>query len=139
MFFISQVTYVVADSAYCGLILQWNQALGIPNEVIYILAGSLATTIEHGFSFFPSFIIVQKFVPTGVESSMWSLSDSLIILNQHILRSTMGLIVNALFVNVTKSNMENYLYLKIIQALTSFLPFMYMFKLIPTLAEAQEQ
>ena len=67
-----------------------------------------------------------------------SLSVTIVILNQFFLRSTVGLAINAAFVHVTKKNMDNYFYLKVICAVTSLLPFFYMFKLIPTLNEAKE-
>ena len=127
----------MAESINCGLVLQWNKQFGIPNVVLYILGGSVASILERGFSTFPSFIIVSKVVPTGVESSMMSLSITIIYLNQFFLRSAIGLLINSTFVHVTKQNTDNYLYLKVICATSSLLPLLYMFRLIPTLKEAQ--
>ena len=133
MFFISQVTYVLAESLNCVLVLRWNQEIGIPNIVLYLLGGSVASILERGFSFFPSFILISKMVPVGVESSMMSLSVTIILMNQFFLRSVVGLAINGAFIHVTKQNMDNYLYLKIICAVSALLPFSYMFNLIPSL------
>lgn len=48
----------------------------------------------------------------------------------------MGLIVNDNFVHVTKANMDNYVWLKVICVVTSLIPLLYMWYLVPTLAES---
>lgn len=81
MYVISQLVYVVAESINVILTLQYNKAVGIPNIVLYVLGGSIAQNFEIGFSFFISLIIISKLTPPGVESTMYSLCVTFIILN----------------------------------------------------------
>ena len=120
------------------LALGWNKAVGIPDLALYLLGGSIAATLEKGFSFFPSFVLVSKMIPPGIESTMMSLSTSIIILNQFLLRQLMGLIINDTFIHVTKKNMDNYIWLKVVCIVTSCIPLTYMWRMVPTLRQSQE-
>lgn len=81
MFVISQLVYVVAESINACLTMGYNKAIGMPNIVLYVLGGSVAQNFEIGFTFFISLIIVSKLTPPGIESTMYSLSVTFIVLN----------------------------------------------------------
>ena len=138
MFTISQITYFVAGSINLALATRCNKDLGIPDVVLYFLGGSIAEVLERGFTFFPSIIIVNKCTPPGIESTMYSLSLTVILMNQFIIRSWMGVLVNDYFVFVTKAHMENYPYLKVVAIIAALLPFSYMWYLVPTLKETDD-
>ncbi len=104
--------------------------------MLYFLGGKIAQKLEDGFGSFPLFIIVSKMIPPGIDSTMFSLSMSIIILSKFSLRNLTGALINDNFVHVSKANMENYYVLKIIQMLTSCIPLLYLWCLVPTLKEA---
>ena len=138
MMSISQYVYIIAETVNLALALQWNAALGIPNLVLYFLGGAIAGVFERGFFYFPAMIIISKSIPPGIESTMYSLSLTILSLNGFILRSTLGVIINDNFIFVSNAHMENFFYLKIIQIFTSMLPLLYMYKFIPTLKQTEE-
>lgn len=63
MFMVSQAIYVMGDSLAIVMVKQWNLMLGIPNVVLYILSGSIASELDKGFHNFPSYIIFNCLVP----------------------------------------------------------------------------
>lgn len=143
MFVISQLVYVVAESINLFLHLGYHEKLGIPTIVLYTLGGGVAQNFEIGFTFFISLVIVSKLVPPGIESTMYSLSVTFIVLNLFVLRAIMGIIINNSFIHVDKDNLkgegeDRYIWLKLIAIFTPFIPFLFMFKLLPTLKETNE-
>jgi len=81
MFVVSQITYIVAESFNGALAMEWNKAVGIPNLIMYFIGYSIAPIFEKGFSFFPSFIIIGKIIPPGIEATLFSVCVTVIILN----------------------------------------------------------
>ena len=63
------------------LALGLNKKLGIPNLLLFMLGGSIPSSLEHGMTMFVSMIMVAKMVPPGIESTMYSLSLMIIGLN----------------------------------------------------------
>ena len=94
MFAIAQFTYIIGESINLFLASRHNLDLGIPDLVLFFLGGAIAGVIQRGFTFFPSIIMVSKMIPPGVESTMYSLSITIIALNQFIIRAIMGVYVN---------------------------------------------
>ena len=135
MIYISQWVYVVAETINLTLAMRWNTIVGIPDLALYFLGGGIASVFERGFFFFPAFIIVSKAIPPGIESTMYSLSITILSLNQFILRSALGVIINDNYIFVSKGHMDNFPCLKVIQIVTSIIPLFYMHKFIPTLQE----
>ena len=138
MMSISQWVYVVAETINLTLAMRWNTIVGIPDVCLYFLGGGIAAVFERGFFFFPAMIIVSKSIPPGIESTMYSLSITILSLNQFILRSTLGVLINDNFIFVSNAHMDNFAYLKLIQIVTSIIPLFYMHKFIPTLKETDE-
>ena len=64
-----------------SLALRLNKNLGIPDVLLYFLGGGIAAVFERGFFFFPAMIIVSKAIPPGIESTMYSLSLTMLSLN----------------------------------------------------------
>ena len=81
MLSISQWVYVIAETINLSLAMRWNSMLGIPNIALYFLGGGIAAVFERGFFFFPAMIIVSKSIPPGIESTMYSLSVTILSLN----------------------------------------------------------
>lgn len=50
----------------------------------------------------------------------------------------MGIIINNNFIHVTKETMDRYIWLKVIGIVTPFIPFLFMFKLLPTVKETND-
>ena len=138
MMSISQYVYVIAETVNLALAMQWNKAVGIPNIFLYFLGGAIAGVFERGFFYFPAMIIISKSIPPGIESTMYSLSLTILSLNGFILRSALGVIINDNFIFVSNAHMENFAYLKVIQIVTSMLPLLYMWKFVPTLKETDD-
>lgn len=143
MFVVSQLVYVMAESINLFLHLGYHETLGIPTMVLYTLGGGVAQNFEIGFTFFICLVIVSKLVPPGIESTMYSLSVTFIVLNLFVLRAIMGIVINHYFIKVDKENLDGigedrYVWLKLIAIFTPFIPFLFMFKMLPTLKETNE-
>jgi hypothetical protein len=65
---------------------RWNLELGIPDLLIYLVFGNFAEVLEKMMVVLPSFIIMAKTTPPGVEAIMISLTMTIINLNLTILR-----------------------------------------------------
>ena len=81
MFATAQVIYVVAESLNLLQATRYNLRLGIPDIILFMLGGQIAGVFEGGFTAFPSIVIVSKMIPPGIESTMYSLSITMVILN----------------------------------------------------------
>lgn len=135
MFVISQLVYVVAETINAFLTLGYHKSLGIPTVLLYALGGSVAQNFEIGFTFFISLVIVSKLTPPGIESTMYSLSVTFIVLNLFVIRAIMGAKINDWFIHVTNEEFDRYIWLKVIAIFTPLIPFLFLFKLLPTLEE----
>lgn len=133
MFTIGQIAYVFADSFNLLLSSRLNLTIGIPDIVLFMLGGSIAERLEKGFFFFPSMIIYSKIFPVGIEATLWSLTSSVQFCSFLLLRPLMGVLINNLFIHVTVENMENYIYIKLVQLISSILPLLFMWYFIPSL------
>ena len=60
------------------------------------------------------------------------------MLNMHILRNLIGVLCNKLFVNIGRDNIVDYYKLAFIQIVGTFIPLLYMNKLIPSREEIRE-
>jgi hypothetical protein len=137
MFFASQVAYILAHLICILAGTRYNVYIGIPDVMLFLLSGNFAVIFEKGFSHFGCVLIFAKLVPVGIESSMSSIKDSVVLINLFILRNIMGVILNRAFFNVTRDNLEEgYLKLKLISLAGTFTPLLYMWYLIPTNQEA---
>jgi hypothetical protein len=76
------------------LALRVNIYLGIPDVLVFLIAGPIAQTLERGLTILPSQIIMSKLIPPGVEASMMSFSATIISLNQFTIRNIMGIYIN---------------------------------------------
>lgn len=77
-------------------------------------------------------MIMSRVIPHGVEAVMFSLSHTIMNLNMFQLRTMMGVLINNNFVHVTKENMDNFYILELIGLCGTFIPLLYMHKLIPS-------
>ena len=87
----------------------------------------------------PSFIIMAKLIPPGVESSMMSFTTTIIALNQFIIRNMLAVAINNNFVFVTKKNMKAYSELCLIAFVMSFIPMLFLYCMTPTIKECDDK
>lgn len=80
LFMLSQVLYVISHFAKYGLALRWFKDWA-DEFWVYFFCATFAENIERGLTIIPSFIIMAKLIPQGVESSMLSFSNTIISLN----------------------------------------------------------
>lgn len=111
--------------------LRWSKALGISDLFLYILTGTFATVLEKELAILPSFIIMSKSIPPGVEATMFSFTATIINLNQFVLRALIGSWINDTFVGVTSLSLDKYYILTIIGLCGKFLPLFMITLLIP--------
>ena len=139
IFFISQIAYVFADAIGILAGSRYNLSLGIPDIVLYVLSGNFAIIFEKGFSTFGCMSLFMKLIPIGVEATMSSITIALFQMSVFFFRSTMGVILNGLIFKVDENNLEEkYINLKILSAIGSCAPLIYMFYFIPTRQEANQ-
>ena len=81
MFLIAQLVYVTADAAKMALTFRWSKELGLPDAAMYFFTGAFVAPLERGLTMFPSFVIMGKLIPKGVESTMFALSNTVVAIN----------------------------------------------------------
>ena len=111
--------------------LRLNEGL-VPNLVLYILCGPIASVLEKAMTLMPSNIIFSQVIPPGVEATMFAVAHTVINLNVFTLRALVGVFINDNFVFVTKENMDNFYVLQIISLCGTLIPFLYIHVMIPT-------
>jgi hypothetical protein len=138
LFFWSQVINVAQAVLILILALRINSSLGLPDLLVYLVGGAFAEAIERMMTIIPSFIIMAKIIPPGVEGSMTAVTATIINLNQFLIRGSFGALINDLFVGVTSDHLEKYPILSWIFLAGKFFPFFFIYKLIPKNEEVQE-
>ena len=113
------------------LALRLFKYLGVPEVLVFWATGSLMEAIERMMALVPSFIIMGKIIPPGVEGTMISLTATIININQFLLRQAIGSFINDIFVHVTTENLGNYYILMIIMLIGKFYPLIFLFQLVP--------
>lgn len=133
LFVTSQVITIVQHA--CGLFLISRKDLiggGVPMLAFYVLTQNLAVCLEHSLTMLPSFIITAQLVSPGVEGTMLSLSTSLIKLNQFTIREMVGILINDLFIHVTRKNLTDIFYLIEVAFFFSFIPIIFIYFMVPS-------
>ena len=138
LFFWSQIINVAQAVLMLLLALRLNSSIGLPDLFVYLLTGSFAEAVERMMTIIPSFIIMAKIIPPGVEGSMVALTATIINLNQFLIRGSFGALLNDLFVGVTTQHLEKYPSLAWIYLFGKFFPFFFIFSLIPKNEDVQE-
>ena len=72
----------------------WAQAIGLPIFPVYFLSGAFLNSFERVLVILPSKILLAKMTPRGIESSVMALSDSIVMMNQFMVRGLIGLAIN---------------------------------------------
>ena len=88
-------------------------------------------------TFLPTFIFIAKISAPGVEGTMSSLGSTIIVLNMHSFKDGMGLLLNNLFVGVTRETIKNYSSLALIELIGTVIPLIYMKRIIPSNVEIE--
>ena len=83
----------------------------------------------------PSFIITAQLVSPGVEGTMLSLSTSLIKLNQFTIREMVGILINDMFIHVTRKSLTDIFYLVEVAFFASFIPIVFIYLMVPSRGE----
>jgi hypothetical protein len=122
---------VVANTLKYILVTRQNVKYGVPDVLLYIVSGQLADTLERCLTIMPSYIIMAKIIPKGIEGTLMAFSTTIVALNQFTIRAILGVIINNSFVNVTTNNLNDYYILTIIALCGSFIPFTYILCMVP--------
>ena len=131
MYYTAQTIYVVADSINLFAATRYNLYLGIPDPILYLIGGKIAQMFEMGFTFFISLLIFSKIIPPGTESTLQSLCMTVFFFG-FIMRSFIGVSINQTFFQVRSADMSGYVYLRIISLITSCIPMLYLWWVVPT-------
>ena len=111
--------------------------MGLSNTFVFSFTQTFACTVGHGLTMMPSFILLARVIPPGFESTMMAISAAIIQFNIETLRDLIGVLLNYLFVGVSKDNFENFYTLILIQLIGSILPLMYIDNLVPSKEEVK--
>ena len=132
LFMCCQIIHVTQNALILMQALRINKPLGRWSDIfLYILTGSFANVLERLLTMIPSFIIMAKIIPPGVEAFMVSISMTIITLNQFTMRQILGTFINSRFVGVTNDTIERYWVLALIETIFKLLPFIYIYFLCP--------
>lgn len=104
MFYMAQIMFVLQAALFTCVALRLNLIIGVPDIVAYLILGPVVTTLERSLTQMPTFIIMAKIIPPGVEATFMSLATTIHVLNAHTMRGIVGVIINDLAINVTKDN-----------------------------------
>lgn len=133
MIMTSQMAYVFADSIGILVGTRYNKELGVSDLVCFLLSGSFAQILEKGFFFFTATLIFAMLIPAGIESTMTSISSTIMVCNLVLFRNISGVLINNHIFHVTKESLDdNYWKLKVVSLIGSLSPFLYMACFIPT-------
>jgi hypothetical protein len=80
----------------------------------------------------PSFILLARVIPPGFESTMMAISAAIIQFNISTLRNLIGVLLNYLFVGVSKDDFSDFYILITMQLVGSLLPLLYIERLVPS-------
>lgn len=81
---------------------------------------------------FPMRITAAKIVPPGVEGTMMAFSITMVSMNLSIVRNMLGALLNHTFIHVTHDNIETEYYkLTLVKLVLAFVPFAFIFRLLP--------
>jgi len=128
--FVSELINLLLASRY-------NLKMGIPDVVLYLIGGSIATRVEMGLMMFPFVLILSKIFPVGIEATMWSFCFSVMTINVSIISPLLAVFINNNFIHCSVKNMDNYIYIKYLRVFGSLLPFLFMW-LVPGLDEVDD-
>jgi hypothetical protein len=81
LFLFVQCLYLYTYLGKLALANGWTEALGLPNFPVYFFTGSFVGPMEHGLAVLPASVLMAKLIPRGLESTMMSLTGSLISLS----------------------------------------------------------
>ena len=137
-FIYSQFIYIFGGVILYLQALRVNLELGIPDIAVYCFSHIFNNIFERILTFFPTYIFVAKISAPGVEGTMSSLGSTIITLNMHFLRDASGLLINHVFIGVTRSSIEDYSSLALITLMGTVVPLLYMKRLIPSNLEIDE-
>lgn len=102
-----------------------------PDLFLYLIVSVFATVLERVLTLIPSFVIMAKVIPAGVEGTMVSLFTTIINLNQFTIKSVSGTFINDRFVGLDTSNIDKYWILAIIETVFKVFPIFYIYLLVP--------
>lgn len=118
--------------------LDKNEQIGLSDLAVYLIFGTFSESLEIILTIIPSFILMSKVIPPGIEGTMFSLTVTLIALSNFVIRNLLGTVINDLFVKVTKENLDNFWILMTIQLVSKFYPLLIINCLVPTNKEVND-
>jgi len=97
LYFIAHAILFVSELINLLLASRYNLKLGIPDIVLYLIGGSIATRVEMGLMMFPFVLILSKIFPVGIEATMWSFTFSVMVIMAAIVTPMVGVFINNTF------------------------------------------
>lgn len=111
-----------------------NKQYGLSNERSFLFLGFILT-MEGVFLYSPAFIFFSKVVPKGVEATAIGIFCSVMNVCYQTVREVLGLYIGSDILSVNRTNMDDYPTLKLIALIGNFIPFLFMYHLLPTIDE----
>lgn len=120
---------VAAWLAYC-FAMRWNLEIGINDYVFIILSDSVFGSFAIAFSLLPILGLFAKITPRRIEGTMFAFFTGTWNLDQTVMQTAAGTLINVEFVGVDKDDQSGYSTLCLIGFFFQFFGFIYTF-LIP--------
>ena len=113
-----------------------NAPLGEWSDVyLYFLGGSVADSIQMIMLFIPISIIMAKIIVPGIEGTMHALQSTIIHVSYGMLRQQVGIVINHVFFGICNKTIQFYYKLLALELLAKLIPFLYIYRLIPSKEE----
>ena len=93
-----------------SLALRLHEKVGIPSWLFFMFIGNVMENAEKSLTLIPTNTIVSLVCPKGIESSMQSLTSSIVILNLYLIKGVVGVLINKFFVGAEEKNIDEKLW-----------------------------
>lgn len=108
LFKLGQLVFILTDISWLLICLDLYAPMGFSNTFVFSFTQTCVHTIGHGLTMMPSFILLARVIPPGFESTMMAISAAIIQFNISTLRNLIGVLLNYLFVGVSKDNFKGF-------------------------------
>lgn len=110
IFSVNQVIFFIAGLLHMCLALRLHEKVGIPSWLFFMFIGNVMENAEKSLTLIPTNTIISLVCPKGIESSMQSLTSSIVILNLYLIKGVVGVLINKFFVGAEEKNIEQKLW-----------------------------
>eukprot|EP01042_Synura_sphagnicola_P000089 gene89-89_t len=128
IFSFATVTLFFANAFDIALIMRWNLAVDIPDELL-VIGDSTLSPIARRFFFLPLLILCSKVCPDGVEATLFAMLMSLANLGGAV-SSLLGALL-LLFFNISSDNYDNLVWVYVVKSGCRLIPLFLIWLLVP--------